>query len=329
MTDTFRKLTVFSLVLAILLAPALSFAHDNDNGKKKRKSSDRSERVEINDDRDDDSDDDDDDKDDNRRSDRQEDWTKKKSDQALAKSCRQVFKRLFGHGFLANNADIADLIECLRPFGVNATFTGTASSTVDTVAPILSNISAKPNTLKAVITWNTNEKSDSTVFWSATAGVNVNSSTTASVTKSDRVKEHKIVLENLTASTTYYFIVRSKDAAGNVSTSSELSFATKSLVADVTAPTISNVTLLVASTSATVSWQTNENATSKVYYGTSASLDVNATSTNFLENTSLKQSHALNLSGLSTSTLYYFAAESRDGSGNRTVTPVFSASTSN
>ncbi len=326
-----RKLTVLSLILVLGLLPALSYAKDNDNGKKRGRSLEKFERVEIKKNLHSSFDDDDDeaeDRDDNRRSDRREDWLDKKEDQALAKSCRKVFKRLFGHGFLVNNAEVLTLIECLKPFGINATFSGTASST-DSIAPIISSITVKPNTTKATITWNTNEKSDSTVFWGTSSGVNVNSSSTARVTKNGKVREHKVMIENLSASTTYYFVVRSKDSSGNVSTSPEGTFVTKSLVADVTYPTISNVTLLVGTSSATVSWHTNENATSKVYYGTSASLDVNATSTTFLENTSLKQNHALTISGLATSTLYYFAAESRDASNNRTVTPVFSASTTN
>lgn len=318
-----RKLTVLSLVLVLGFAPALSYAKDNSNRKEKGENSDRSERVEIGDDHDDRSNEDDNDKE------KQRGKNKNKSEKKNG-LCRVAFGHLIAPGFIKNWGEVnrSSLWNCFLPFGINASFSGTASTT-DSVAPIISSVAAKPNTIKATITWLTNEKSDSTIFWGTSLGVNVNSSSTATVTRNERVKEHKIVLENLAASTTYYFVVRSKDPSGNTSTSGEGTFATKLVSPDTSAPVISSVALIVGTSTANISWHTNENATSKVYYGTSSGLDVNATSTTFLENTTPKQNHLISLSSLATSTLYYFAAESRDASGNRTVTPVFSASTTN
>ena len=319
-----RKTTIFFLILAIGFMPALSYAKSDKEKKNRSKSDNRNERVEINDDRDNDRDDDDNDK--NKRKGRNEE--RKDSRKEL---CRIAFGHLFAPGYIKNwGSDERDFFwNCFVPFGISKKFNGTASSTPDILAPVISNLLAKPNTVKATITWNTNEKSDSAVFWSNSANVNVNSSSTATVTKIEKVKEHKLVIENLTASTTYYFVIRSKDPSGNTSTSTESSFTTKSVSSDSIAPIISSVTLLVGTSTANIGWHTNENATSRVYYGTSSGLDINASTTSFTENSTLKQSHSVLLSNLSTSTLYYFVAESKDANGNKTVTPVFSATTNN
>ena len=89
--------------------------------------------------------------------------------------------------------------------------------------------------------------------------------------------------------------------------------------ADTTAPVISNVSVgSIASTSAVISWTTNELATSKVYVGTSSPLALStAKSFTVLE---AATSHLAHLSPLATSTTYYYVVESRDGSGNTATT---------
>lgn len=95
----------------------------------------------------------------------------------------------------------------------------------------------------------------------------------------------------------------------------KLGITTTSSTTDMTAPKISRVTVSnIASTSATVGWRTNEFATSKVYFGTATSLDL-ATATSVSSSTPVKV-HSLNLTGLATSTLYYYVVQSTDGSNN-------------
>lgn len=85
--------------------------------------------------------------------------------------------------------------------------------------------------------------------------------------------------------------------------------------ADTTPPVISSVSASsVGSTTATVSWATNEAASSKVYYATSTPLDFTAAS--MAANASLVTSHALDLSGLMASSTYYYAVTSADAAGN-------------
>jgi hypothetical protein len=93
-------------------------------------------------------------------------------------------------------------------------------------------------------------------------------------------------------------------------------------------PVISGLSATTSSSTISVSWQTNENTTSKLYYSlTLAGLDLHATSTHFLENSTLKTSHAFTLENLATSTTYYLVVEAKDSSGNRRLSPVFSTST--
>ena len=69
-------------------------------------------------------------------------------------------------------------------------------------------------------------------------------------------------------------------------------------------------------TSATVTWTTDEAATSTVAYGTSAG---SLTGTASAPGTST--SHTVTLTGLTESTTYYYRVTSADGAGNSTTSP--------
>jgi len=97
---------------------------------------------------------------------------------------------------------------------------------------------------------------------------------------------------------------------------------TPSPTPDITAPVISNVTVSnITSGSASVNWNTNESATSKIWFGLSP-LVINA-STSFVANAQLVTSHMLNLSGLLASKTYQFMVSSADESGNTSSSSLF------
>ena len=107
--------------------------------------------------------------------------------------------------------------------------------------------------------------------------------------------------------------MESKDASNNTTLSSETSFTT-SVLPDATAPTISAVVATPASTTAQVTWTTNEAATSKVYYGTVSPLVLGTAST--VSAGAFVTSHSLPLTGLTASTTYFMVVESKDAANN-------------
>src|SRR5271155_548481 len=89
--------------------------------------------------------------------------------------------------------------------------------------------------------------------------------------------------------------------------------------------TISNVTASnITTNSATISWNTSAAATSQVMYGTTSSLGSLTTKI-----TTMATSHSQTLTGLSANTLYFFEAQSVDGSGNTVDSSVLSFGTTN
>lgn len=180
----------------------------------------------------------------------------------------------------------------------------------DQTAPIISSVTATAATSSAVITWATNELSNSSVAFGTT--------TAYGATANDAlwVNSHSVALAGLTPVTTYNYQVKSVDQAGNIATSTNLTFTT-SAVADVVAPVISSIaTSGISSTTAMVTWTTNEPATSKLYWSTTT--PVNVTTAAVVSNPALVTAHSLSLIGLTASTTHYFLLNSIDAAGNST-----------
>jgi len=195
-----------------------------------------------------------------------------------------------------------------------------ATSTPDTTAPVISNLSSDPATTTVSVRWNTDEESNSGM-WYDTVTPLIISSTTKSVNLSDLVDNHVVSLSELTASTTYYFVVTSTDANGNTSTSTESSFTTLSDVItepeDSTPPSLSNITTTDTTTTSTdISWSTDENATSSVWYSTTTPLVTSSDTTQVVSSGNLVVEHVVELASLNEDTTYYYIVGSTDESGN-------------
>lgn len=323
--------------LALFLSPALSFAKENDQGngknaevralkeqikviKESEKEFRKIEKLEakrLSDDSDDDE------GDDNNR-------------QKGKNKCFKAFGHLIAPGWIKNNGiiDWKDFSEnCFLPFGIakkigDRGYTGT--TTPDTIAPIISSITTRKSATQALIRWNTNEPSDSTVFYATNSGFTNDATTTKKLYDNDLEYFHRLVLTGLTASTTYYAKVMSKDNLGNGTTSNEFSFKTTSgapVVLDTVAPVIENIVGDVDKNSIAVSWNTNESATGKVYYSTSTPVDTGSLATPFVFNSTLKTNHLVSIGGLTGGTLYYLIVESVDASGNIATSTMFSTTT--
>ena len=88
---------------------------------------------------------------------------------------------------------------------------------------------------------------------------------------------------------------------------------------DGTPPVISDVTVAdITATSAKITWTTNEEADSKVWYDTTTPLVVTET-TPAVSSTDLVLNHEISLSGLTPETAYYFIASSIDEADNNEI----------
>jgi hypothetical protein len=199
-------------------------------------------------------------------------------------------------------------------------------TSADTTGPVISSIVAITGTSSAQIGWMTNEYASSRVYYSASSSLDVNATNTLLVDKSSLDKNHLVTITGLSLSTTYYFIVESTDASGNVTRSTIFSAKTTAapLVIDTTAPSISNSIAIVASSNVQLNWTTNEPASSRVYYSSSTPV---GTSSAYVENTSLVTAHSISATGLKTSTPYHMVIESKDVAGNTAQTNDFVVTT--
>ncbi len=186
------------------------------------------------------------------------------------------------------------------------TFTTTTAAS-DTTPPSISGIiSSSVTTTAATVSWTTSEGSDTRVEYGTTTGYGSTTSLNTSL-----VTSHSQTLSGLSTSTPYHYRVISQDAAGNVAVSGDNTFTTLA-VPDTTAPAISGMTVSThPGFATTITWATDEGATSQVEYGTTSGYGSFSST-----NTTLGTSHSVTLSGLSDATTYHFRVISQDGAGN-------------
>jgi phosphodiesterase/alkaline phosphatase D-like protein len=209
--------------------------------------------------------------------------------------------------------------DAVANLAVSGDYSFTTSAPADTQAPVISSVASSDITTSgATITWTTDEASDSQVEYGLTAGYGSSTPLNTSL-----VTSHSVAVSGLTASTTYHYRVKSKDAAGNLATGQDYTFTTAA-PPDITPPVISSVASSgITSGGATITWTTNEASDSQVEYGLTAGY---GSSTPL--NTSLVTSHSVALSGLSASTTYHYRVKSRDTAGNLGTSGDYSFATS-
>jgi len=104
----------------------------------------------------------------------------------------------------------------------NEALSGDYTFAVDTVAPVISNVTVSGTTeTGATITWTTDEPATSQVEYGKTANYGL-----STVLDSSLVTTHTVNLTGLTAGTTYYYMVRSRDTTGNECTPPHGTFVT-------------------------------------------------------------------------------------------------------
>jgi hypothetical protein len=221
----------------------------------------------------------------------------------------------------ARSAPTADIADAPRPQGASwdaGAYEYPGSTNTDTTPPVISNVASSNTTAAAAtVTWSTNEPADTQVQYGTTTAYGASSPLNAT-----DVTAHSVALSGLAASTVYHYRVLSRDAAGNLATSGDFTFATAA-APDTTPPVISGVTSSnMTSTAASVGWNTNEASDTQVDYGTSTSYGAST-----VLNSSNVTSHGVALSGLASGTLYHYRVRSRDAAGNLAVSGDFTFTT--
>ena len=128
---------------------------------------------------------------------------------------------------------------------------------------------------------------------------------------------HVMTLRNLTPATTYHYKIISTDSRGSTVSSGDLTFTTLGgtptpILTDTAAPMFSSMAAnTVTTNSTTISWNTDEPATSRVEYGISTTY---GSQTSF--DSTLVTSHSALLGGLSPNTTYHYRVIAQDASGN-------------
>ena len=123
---------------------------------------------------------------------------------------------------------------------------------------------------------------------------------------------------------THVLTAVAREAAGNLATSVRVSVSVaNAAVADVTAPTISQITTAVTAAGAVIGWTTNEPSDTQVEYGLTKSYGAQAPL-----NAALQTSHTQTIGGLRPGTWYHFRVRSRDAAGNLSVSKDFRFKTS-
>jgi hypothetical protein len=128
---------------------------------------------------------------------------------------------------------------------------------------------------------------------------------------------HSLTVTGLDCETTYHYQLSSTDAAGNTAVTPDATFTTAPCpVSDTTPPVISGVDVSAGVSQATVSWSTDEPATSRVVSGVTTAYENGPVS-----DSALTASHSLTVTGLDCETTYHYQLSSTDAAGNTAVTP--------
>jgi phosphodiesterase/alkaline phosphatase D-like protein len=169
-------------------------------------------------------------------------------------------------------------------------------------------------TTSATITWTTDQASTTRVAYGTTTAYG-----TQSPLDSTLLTAHSVTLTGLTPGTTYNYAVTSANGSGTSTTSGNFTFATTAGPG----PAISAVTATgITSTSATITWTTDQASTTRVAYGLTTSYGTQSPL-----DSALVTAHSVTLTGLTPGTTYNYAATSANGAGTSTTSGNFTFAT--
>ena len=177
----------------------------------------------------------------------------------------------------------------------------------------------------ATVTWSTDQPANTQLAYGTTQALGTLSPVQPALTAS-----HGVVLTGLSGGATYYYVAQSTNAAGVTGRSAIQSFSTSTsgtpsapAAGQSTAPQVGYVAFWgITDSGVTISWSSDQLATTAVSFGTSSSLGQLATIS-----TNLSNNHGAVLSGLIPGTTYYFVVQSANASGATGSSQVYSFTT--
>jgi hypothetical protein len=191
---------------------------------------------------------------------------------------------------------------------VSGDYTFAAITVSDTSAPQYSNVSSSGITSNgAMISWTTNEASDTQVEYGITTGYGSSTSLNSFMATS-----HSQALTGLASNSLYHYRVKSRDAANNLVPSGDYTFRTNTTSLAIVSINIPKTT----DKSATITWITNGPADSEVDYWVDSSSSRKSALRIYTTN------HTLVLNQLLPFTHYYCRVRSTDDQGNSAVSDV-------
>ncbi len=191
--------------------------------------------------------------------------------------------------------------------------------------PVISSVAeSNITTTTATITWSTDIVATSKVYF-GTSSSEMTQFINETDTGASMTKTHSINLTGLTAATTYYYYVQSRDANLNTAKAGDdgsFSFVTNAIPSNDTAPTISAVSPGTPNAdSATITWTTDQSADSLVEYGTSTSYGLSESAA------TLTTSHSVTLSNLTASTTYHYRVKSTNAASKSSTSSDYTFAT--
>lgn len=227
--------------------------------------------------------------------------------------------------FVLATADDAPIHTESNNYGIESMFfgaTGTIYSYSASIPPVITEGPTVTNITETEVTvnWKTDKNSNSIVYLGTTSG----SYGTQVGDVSTLTGVHTVIVDRLQRGTKYYYKVRSSDIDGNVVESNEFSFTTDP--GDIVAPviTIGPLISIDSASLVTVTWTTDEVASSVVEYGVN---DVSENSIGRAEDLTLF--HQVRIAGLTPSQAYIWRVKTKDASGNTTYSPIQQLATPN
>lgn len=181
------------------------------------------------------------------------------------------------------------------------TFTITTGTPTDMTAPVISAISSSTGNTFADISWTTNELSDTQVLYGSSNNYGNNTTLNTAM-----VTSHTANISGLQPNTVYYFSVRSKDASGNLASSTARTFRTKGVDNEPPFAPFGVSASAISSSQINITWSpSSDNVGVTAYRVLRNGVFVATTTTTSYSDT-----------GLTPATTYSYTAQSVDAAGN-------------